>query len=644
MHALTAAGASQLEGPRVLLVSMPWASLQYPSAGLGLLQAVLRRDGIHCEVWHAGFDLVEALGTASYDSVVHQLPNDLLLGEWLFARTLWGAPVRGDEEVRSALAQQLGDPDGYWDALVDIRGIVEAWLPTAAAQVDPSRYDLIGFTSTFQQNVAALAVARRWKERAPATTIAFGGANWEAEAGVAQLELFDWVDVASLGEADHTVSALARAARGGDLETVPGIAWRAADGTVRTNPAEPPVDDLDALPVPDYGDWQAQLEQSGLAPTLEPHLCLETSRGCWWGARSHCTFCGLNGGGLSYRSKSPERVHADLHELRARYGFHQIEMVDNILDTRYLHELLPRLAEERAAGDPGFELFYEIRAAMTHRQLRVLAAAGCRSVQPGIESLSDHVLALMRKGTTALGNVQVLRWMLELGITPDWNLLLGFPGETADDYEAMADLMEAVLFLPPPTGAGTARVDRFSPFFEDPAGFGLVDLEPFDGYRRAYPLPDEQLARFAYYFTHRFADGRDPSTYSSRALALCERWCTVGDGGGGVWMHAADDGAVELVDDRASTGRVRRMRWQGWRAELYLACDRVRSLDDLDRVPVVRDVDPADRRRFLDWCVQQRLAVADGDRYLAVAVHTPARTHADHPGLRHHRRFEPIQL
>ncbi len=630
--------------PRVLLVSMPWASLSYPSIALGLLQAGLRRDGVHCDAWYAGYDLAAHMGHHTYEAVASYLPNHLMLGEWLFARCLWQTEderdrLRTDAEVLASVEPELGPPQGYWPTLLRAREAVEAWFDDAVGRHDPGDYDLVGFTSTFQQNVASLALSRRWKVASPSTVLAFGGANWEAEAGVAQLEVFDWVDAASLGESDHTVVALARGAAEGCLDGVPGIAWRDPDGVVHRTVEEPPVDDLDALPVPDYDDWHAQLRGTGLDAEVQPHICMETSRGCWWGARSHCTFCGLNGGGMTYRSKSPDRAVSELHELRERYGYRQIEMVDNILDTRYFHTVLPRLAEERAAGDPGFEFFYEIKASLTHGQLRAMAAAGCATVQPGIESLSDHVLSLMRKGTTALGNVQVLRWMLELGIEPDWNILYGFPGETAEDYEAMADLMESVLFLTPPVSVGPARVDRFSPFFEDPDAFGLVDLAPFDPYRNVYPFDDEVLAGFAYYFTHAYDDGRDPEAYTGRVRALAARWRAEGDGGG-VRMRADDDGSVTVIDERASTGRSRRLRWTGWRAELYLACDRARALDELDEVRALDGLDPLDRQRFLDWCVRERLLVHDGDRYLGVAVHTPARTSADHPGLRHHRRFE----
>jgi magnesium-protoporphyrin IX monomethyl ester (oxidative) cyclase len=60
-------------------------------------------------------------------------------------------------------------------------------------------------------------------------------------------------------------------------------------------------------------------------------LLLETSRGCWWGAKQHCTFCGLNGGAMAFRSKSAERVVEEIRYLRDRYGVESLSVVDNIL-------------------------------------------------------------------------------------------------------------------------------------------------------------------------------------------------------------------------------------------------------------------------------------------------------------------------
>ena len=77
---------------------------------------------------------------------------------------------------------------------------------------------------------------------------------------------------------------------------------------------------LDTLPIPDYDDYIDALASSPAAADVTPMLMLETSRGCWWGEKHHCTFCGLNGLTMAFRSKTPERVIEEIETLRSRYG------------------------------------------------------------------------------------------------------------------------------------------------------------------------------------------------------------------------------------------------------------------------------------------------------------------------------------
>src|SRR6185503_19668701 len=110
-----------------------------------------------------------------------------------------------------------------------------------------------------------------------------------------------------------------------------------------------------------------------------------------------------NGTGMKYRSKSPARVLTELSELSTRYGVRSLQFVDNILDTSYFKTVLPQLA---AAGSD-YILFYEVKANLKREQVRVLAQAGVRFIQPGIESLDDNVLRLIGKGNSALMNLQL---------------------------------------------------------------------------------------------------------------------------------------------------------------------------------------------------------------------------------------------
>lgn len=85
-------------------------------------------------------------------------------------------------------------------------------------------------------------------------------------------------------------------------------------------------------------------------------------------------------------------------------------------------------------------------------------------------------------------------------MVPVWNLLTGFPGETAKQYAAMAALVPAIEHLMPPSGCFPLRLDRFSPYFEQADALGFVDVRPVPAYSYIYPLPDEAVRQFAYYF------------------------------------------------------------------------------------------------------------------------------------------------
>ena len=104
---------------------------------------------------------------------------------------------------------------------------------------------------------------------------------------------------------------------------------------------------------------------------------------------------------------------------------------------------------------------YEIKANLTKEQVRLLAQAGIRDVQPGIESLSTPLLRLMKKGCSRLQNIQLLKWCRELGVRPIWNILWGFPGEDPAEYSEMAAMMPALSHLQPPMSAAKLRLDRF---------------------------------------------------------------------------------------------------------------------------------------------------------------------------------------
>ncbi|HSS52084.1 MAG TPA: hypothetical protein VLX28_24340, partial [Thermoanaerobaculia bacterium] len=81
----------------VCLVNMPYASLNRPSLALGLLKALLEREGVATGVVYPNLAFAEAVGLPLYELASSQFPKEFLAGEWTFAAAAFPDAVRDDE-------------------------------------------------------------------------------------------------------------------------------------------------------------------------------------------------------------------------------------------------------------------------------------------------------------------------------------------------------------------------------------------------------------------------------------------------------------------------------------------------------------------------------------------------------------------
>jgi ribosomal peptide maturation radical SAM protein 1 len=487
---------------KVLLAALPFAPVNYPSLALGLLKAAVARLGIACDVRYFSLDYLDRAGAEAFERLTDSAHYSSLLGEWVFATAAHGEADRDDlDYFTEVFSREAPDAASASDLMTFLaaRENAGAFIDDCLDAVDWRDYAVVGFTTSFQQNMASLALARRIKERVPDILIVFGGANCQDEMGIELHRNYPFIDAVCLGEADIAFPELVRRHLAGDeVGDISGMVTRRNGETALPSRAMDPIEDLDSLPYPDLGDFYEQHARSPVASAhYTPAVVLETSRGCWWGAKHHCTFCGINGLAMAYRSKSQRRAYDELSYLASRHGSDFVS-ADTILDMRYFDEFLPRLARE----GPNITMYFQMKANLRPEQLTLLARAGIKKIQPGIESLSTRLLALMDKGCTMLQNVQALKLAAENGLYVQWNLLYGFPGESAADYAEMARLMPKLRHLQPPGTMGRARADRFSPYFARPETFS-VTLAAAGAYRFLYPFDDESIRRLAYHFEMR---------------------------------------------------------------------------------------------------------------------------------------------
>jgi ribosomal peptide maturation radical SAM protein 1 len=357
--------------------------------------------------------------------------------------------------------------------------------------------DVVGFTSMFMQNTACFAMARKLKKRNPQVLTIMGGANCESPMGEVIVKQIKDIDFVFSGPALKSFPEFLQHYFYGDKTLCDSIRGVFSKRSSPRSGAECVGEELDInTPIElDYDSFIRRLERYFPASGLKAQIPFETSRGCWWGQRAHCTFCGLNGAAMGYRSMAPE---AAIQQFKSLFRYSdktsRLSAVDNILPKNYIQQVLPALETPKSMG-----IFYEVKADLSEQDISVLAKARVNEIQPGIESLATSTLKLMKKGTTAFQNLGLLQLCVRYGIRPLWNLLVGFPGEDEQTYESYIKNLPLLFHLPPPIGVYPVRFDRFSPYHSKPEAYNL-DLQPMDFYSLIYSFSETDFRNFAYYF------------------------------------------------------------------------------------------------------------------------------------------------
>ena len=610
---------------RTALINMPFAQARRPSLALAQLRSVLQAalpGRAECNILHLNIDFVKWFTPPDYRMLAGFDSMAAGVGDWFFSAAAFPDAPDNTESYFQRYPEVFGtENDRLLRMLKERRQEVPRFLDELIARYELDRYDLVGFTSMFQQNVASMAMARRLKEHKPGIVTAMGGANCETPMGQVIARNVEQIDYVFSGGALKTFPKLVgylAEGRTDECDRIGGVFSKRRLDRALGNPLNEVGEELElAVEVPlDYDDYFDALDRvfPGIETTDWALMPFETSRGCWWGQRAHCTFCGLNGSTMSYRAMPPAKALAQFEKL-FRYaprvsGF---EAVDNIMPKEYVTDVFPHLRSPKS-------IFYEVKADLDEGALDVLAAAGVRVLQPGIEALDTSTLKLMKKGTTASQNVRLLKGCLPHGMKLYWDLLVGFPGQGDAPYRKYLDDIPSLVHLHPPGGAHVVRFERFSPYFFAAKDYGLR-LKPYPFYGLVYPFDEKSLDDVGYFFTDESADTPYVSTMMKWITPLREKvsyWRT---------RFYQEDGKVkpEL-----------RFEWREGRRVVYDSRSGEATIIELDAVAVsildllaspmpasrlsreLPDVPSEEVDRQVELLRVHRLVFPDGDRLLSL--------------------------
>lgn len=535
---------------RIAFVNMPFADWNRPSFALSQLAGLIGKefsDRATARVHYLNVDFGRHFGVETYEQISGDMTHLYSgVGEWLFRHIAFP-----DEPDNTAgyFSRYYREPAWapFREELLRWRDGIEAFLAELIDRYDLAAADVVGLTTMFAQSVPAIALAKMIKDRNPRALVLLGGSNCETSMGAvlaANVPSLDYVfsgpSLVSFGEfMEHLL-----AGRTPELSSIRGVISRENCMLPQVRASVGRDRDINDYVPLDYDDFVAAMRD---APdvvadgTLEPTLFFETSRGCWWGARSHCTFCGLNDETIGFRQLAPDLA---VRQFEWLFSFHpqfkNFMCTDYILPRSYPAEVFPRIS---APDDTS--IFYEIKIPVSEANMQVLARARVNRVQAGLEAVNTEMLKLLGKGTTAFQNIQFMKNCLQYRIHPEWNLLFGAPGEPEDMYPKYERDFPALVHLTPPTGAFFIRFDRFSPYFNERLKYNL-DLHPMDFYPLAFPFHAQDLDQLAYFFSDHGA-----ASYAKTALKWYPTLQRVVSDWQSAWTAGAEGPRLELRRDGA---------------------------------------------------------------------------------------------
>jgi anaerobic magnesium-protoporphyrin IX monomethyl ester cyclase len=309
--------------------------------------------------------------------------------------------------------------------------------------------DVYGLSVSAVDHYAAIQVISIIKKNVPSARIIVGGIHptifpyaYDSSA----------VDCVVQGEGEITFPALLR-----DIERGVYVPRRIK--------GEKPV--LDSLPWVDRTlfDYRRELECYFAPGQAVPSVTMLAGRGCPY-ACNYCQPAENAVFGKPYRLRSPQNVIAEIRNLKDRYHFRSITFWDDTFTVKrdWVMEFCDRYKSEKFNATIAACSRADILCDYPEIAER-LASVGLDWFVIGIESGSQRVLDMIKKGTTVEQNREAVKICHANGIRVFGTFMLGLPTETNAEAKATVDLIREM------------GVDFASPFFFRPIpGTGIYDI------------------------------------------------------------------------------------------------------------------------------------------------------------------------
>ncbi len=301
--------------------------------------------------------------------------------------------------------------------------------------VSDCKADIIGISSTFMGLDDVREIAAFMRKRNPASSIVLGGPlSWSVQPSVL-LNAIPEIDFIVVGEAEQTFLELLEVlSLRGNKNKVAGVISR-DEGAYSVAGRRVPLDAA-LIPTP---NWKLlRLPDRRRLPVLP----VETGRGCPY----NCPYCSeTHYWGKPPRYRSPASVTAEIARNVYEFGIATFRFTDSCFSSP-----LKRCADVCDAiygecvqmGIPVKWSSYARISNLTPRLLEKMKQSGCVALDIGVESGDPAMLRRMDRRYSPDEAVIVAHKARELDIITNFNLVVGFPGETAESIDRTIEMLD----------------------------------------------------------------------------------------------------------------------------------------------------------------------------------------------------------
>ncbi|HGY92766.1 MAG TPA: B12-binding domain-containing radical SAM protein [Planctomycetes bacterium] len=347
----------------------------------------------------------------------------------------------GLQYLAAVLKERFGEAV---EVLIGDMGLIPRQTPldqVARAYLSDVRPDVVGLRGFSNQAEMYHVVAKEAKRARPDALVIAGGPH----AATLSQGLFadENIDLVVPLEGEETLpEVIRRWIDGGAVHEVAGVTW-SEKGEKRFAPARPLIEDLDALPFPDYSDidldaYQQFKTMTGLRPKGKA-TSLFTTRGCFF----RCTYC-HDHFGKRVRKRSLDNVIAEMEWLITHKGVTEFQIIDDIFnaDRPRAIELFDRI--QKLGWKIHLAFPNGLRGDMlTEEFIAAAKEAGAYHWALAIESASPRIQKLVKKHNKLDRLMRAIELSDRYGVFTSTFTMFGFPTETREEMQMTADYLLA---------------------------------------------------------------------------------------------------------------------------------------------------------------------------------------------------------